>query len=232
MQVRHRASWFWLIYLVLALWFSFWAIEKVSSNNSIVYLFWLVFPILNVPLDWLSLGVTRGLLQSICSGKHDGTRGFLWALLDLVIAFVLLLLMATVLLTAIDFANDLRLTAGKDMVLNLVDLLKGMENNPANPDFYWIYFMLFSTLLPTLVHFALAGASVVLWFPAKIRHELVKKWHNDADKKLEIWFYVSIMPVLGFAIAPTVLFYSLWWLLSSFDIGIALIHFFQFFVES
>ncbi len=252
LQTRSWASWFWLIYLVLVLWLGFWAIQKPYSGETGFYLFWIIFPLINVPLDWLSLGVSRGLLQSIRSGQHSGMKGVIWVLADLVIALILLLLMAVILIIAIDFANDLRFAAGEDFVSNMMNylpgrlrldadvdlvldlevLLQGMENNPANPDYYWIYFMLFSTLLPTLVHFSLAGASVVLWFPAKIRHQLVKNWDNDADKKLEIWFYVSIMPVLGFVIAPTVLLYGLWQLISNFGFGIGLIHFFQFFVEN
>jgi hypothetical protein len=157
-------------------------------------------------------------------------RGFFWALMDLVIAFILLFLMATILFIAIYFSNELRLGVSKDIVLDLNFLLKNMEANSANPDFYGIYFMLFSTLFPTLVHFSLASVSVVLWFPGNRRHKLLKNWSYDTNKKLGIWFYNAFLPLFGFFIAPSVLLYSLWWLLSNFDFGLHLINFFQKFV--
>ena len=178
-QTKRWAGLFWLLYLVLLLCLAFVAIRHARSQSSVLVLFWLAFPLLNVPLDWLSLGITRGLLQSICSGTHQGLRGFYWALADVVIAFIFLVLMATILFIAVQFANDLRFSESEETILDLGNLLHGMEKDPANPDYYWIYFMLFSTLLPTLVHFALCTLHFALCTCRRFRRALVPRSNSS-----------------------------------------------------
>jgi hypothetical protein len=126
--------------------------------------------------------------------------------------------MSAVLFSSILLFNQL----GGKPVLNLHTVLSKMAATPEHPDLYWIYFMLFSTLLPTLFHFAVAGASVSLWFPETLRHWLVDEWHNNANKKIGIWFYVSVMPIAGFVLAPALLLFSLWWLVSNHGLGLGM----------
>ena len=143
----------------------------------ILLLFLVLLPLLNAPLDWLSMGVTRGLLYEILHGRHSGWRGVFWSVMDLLIAMVFLLLMAGVLTVAIILANWLSFLGGGHAVFDLQLAFSGLRNNPAGTEHWWLYAMLLTTLLPTLLHFVIAAVAFVLMVP---RHVL-----NDWAGKLE-----------------------------------------------
>ena len=50
----------------------------------------LFLPISNAVLDWLSLGITRGLLLHIPNGNHRILSTLRWALADILLALILL----------------------------------------------------------------------------------------------------------------------------------------------
>jgi hypothetical protein len=86
--------------------------------------------------------------------------------------------------------------------------------NPSSVDHWWIYFMLLSTLVPTLVHFALAGGAATLWLPRKARLWLADGLERDHHKTFLAWLYLTFTPVVGFILLPAGLLYSLWWLVN------------------
>ena len=53
---------------------------------------------------------------------------------------------------AICLANWSAVSGGGEPVLPVVPLLESLRNAPDDPKFYWIYLMLFSTLVPSLIH--------------------------------------------------------------------------------
>ena len=182
-----------------------------ESKEKVIVLFWLMLPIVNAPLDWLSLGFTRGLLQAIRTGNHSGWRTLLWAAADLLLAFVFLLLITAVLVGVTALGNAL---AGKTLV-DIGCILSNLESNSAHPDHWWIYFMLLSTLVPTLFHFALAGGAATLWLPRKWRTQLADGLEEDIHKTFGAWAYLTFTPVIGFILMPLALLWSLWWLLNT-----------------
>ena len=166
-------------------------------------LFWLWLPLLNAGLDWLSLGVTRGLLQAVRLGNHSAARALGWAIADLLLALVFLVLITSVLLVVVALANA---TVGQPLV-PLTTLLQDVHKNAAGVNNWWIYFMLLSTLVPTLIHFALAGGAATLWLPKQRRSKVVDGIEASVFKHYVAWAYLIFTPFIGFMVAPALLLY-------------------------
>lgn len=176
----------------------------------VLILFWLILPLINAPLDWLSFGVTRGLLQAVRTGQHTSQQALAFALVDLILAIVFLFLITALLVGVTALGNAI---AGETLV-DIRTILQQIRSEPSKLDHWWIYFMLLSTLVPTLVHFALAGGALSLWLPKHLRQWLVTGLEQDQHKIMLAWLYVTFMPILGFILLPAALLYSLYWLLT------------------
>ncbi len=110
-----------------------------------------LLPLANAPLDWLSLGLTRGLL------RYGLARGGTWrivaiSLVDIGLAAALMFPLAAITVAVVGLANWSALAGGGAAVLPIVATLDALVAAPADPQFYWIYLMLFSTLVPSLLH--------------------------------------------------------------------------------
>lgn len=175
-----------------------------------LFTFWFILPLVNAPLDWLSLGVTRGLLNAIRTGHHSGYMALLWATLDLLLALVFLVLITLTTVLVIELATHI----AHPSVFDLKGLLDGIDNNPGNPDFHWIYFMLLSTLIPTLCHFGLAGGAATLWAVTPVRHWILDGMENSHYKMFSAWAYMTLTPVIGFVLVPAWMLFGLWRLLT------------------
>ena len=181
-----------------------------NSNHMLLVLLWLLLPLTNAPLDWLSLGFTRGLLQAVRTGNHSGWRALTWASADLLLAFIFMFLITAVLVGVTALGNAV---AGKTLV-DIGCIFSNLKADSADPDHWWIYFMLLSTLVPTLFHFALAGGAATLWLPRKWRTQLADGLEEDIHKTFGAWVYLTFTPVIGFILMPLALLWSLWWLLN------------------
>ncbi len=204
---------YWLSYTLFFLSIAYLGLKYAPSSGTLfISLFCLLLPLISAPLDWLSLGITRGLLQAIRSGHHASWQALLWALADILLAVVLLLLITVLSVMAIEMANGI---TGR-IVLNLrgdSGVLAGIRSDAGNINYYWIYFALFSTLVPTLVHMALAGGAATLWAPKKLRRWIVTRFEDNHDATLFAWAYISFTPVVGFVLLPGSLLYGVWYLL-------------------
>lgn len=210
---KEFVGWFWVFYTMLFLGLGCISLVYLEDSNFLMLLlFLLLLPLVNAPLDWLSLGVTRGLLQSVRSGYHKGLGAISFALVDLLLALVFLFLIAAVLVGVTFLSN----AVSGNTLLDIQEVLAGMSGSKAGDiNNWWIYFMLLSTLVPTLIHFALAGGAVTLWAPRKLRLKLADGLEKDSDKKLAATAYLTFMPFIGFVIVPGLLLYGLWWVLDS-----------------
>lgn len=109
--------------------------------------------------DYVSLGVTRWLLRA---GTRSPARAIFFGVLDFGAALVFFTALGCTLIGAIHLANGL---AGQPLV-DLGALFDSLRH-PAQPgQNVWIYGMIFSTLLPTYAHFAVASFSALAWLPA------------------------------------------------------------------
>ncbi|GIX12124.1 MAG: hypothetical protein KatS3mg118_0083 [Paracoccaceae bacterium] len=109
-----------------------------------------------MPTRWpifASIGVTRLFLRR---GLHGRRIGFLLALADPAVAVVIF---ATLGCGLIAFVHLVRFRDGSALI-DLSALFADLRANPG--DYWWLAFMLLSTLLPTLIHLTIAVSSVFL----------------------------------------------------------------------
>lgn len=209
-KLKKKLVLYWFFHGLVFLTASLVALNLIDNTNVVlVLLFYLILPLINAPLDWLSLGITRALLQSIRFNHHRFGRALVWSLVDLGLAVVALLLVSGVMVSVVSLANLLTIKPIVDLQ-NLFNSLNSLENWQNN---LWIYFMLLSTLIPTAIHFALAGGALTLAVSNKQRRTILKDIETNDLSAKKAWMYVSLMPAFGFVLAPTLLLFSLYWVL-------------------
>jgi len=99
-------------------------------------------------------------------------------------------------------------------LLDLQRLFDGLALEPLALEFGWIHFMMLSTLIPTLIHFFLAGFAAVLILPERVRQWILKGWNKYGDERRVAFIWISLAPVLALA-GPTLLLWGLYELLAA-----------------
>jgi len=126
-------------------------------------LFIVLFSLLSAPFDWFSLGLTRALL-------HRGLERQLWwpyfyALLDACCAVIVIALLACTLVVGIQAFDLMAVRGGGPQVLPLEELFQGISNDPLAPKYWWLYALLLSTMIPSLVNLVIGGLSLTRGIP-------------------------------------------------------------------
>ena len=111
-----------------------------------IFLFLGVFPLINALFDVVSYAITLTLLRLGKNARLPILLGFV----DLFAAMVLFLALGACLTVVIAAMNQL---AGVPLV-DLGTMFAGVRENPGEN--LWLFFMLFSTILPTALHFAIS----------------------------------------------------------------------------
>ena len=133
--------------------------SKVNEDRRTVFLFLGLFPIVNALFDALSYGITLSLMRL-------GLRGWqplLAALCDVICALILFLGVGVALTAAAAGLNALANTPIVDIGAMLARVIDSPQQN------LWVFLMLFSTALPTLIHFILAMLGAQALVPGPLR---------------------------------------------------------------
>ena len=122
-----------------------------------------ILPILNAPIDWLSLNFTRTLSYQISS--HHGQRRYLlvFGLVDVLGALFFMALITSVMLSLLTLANYAAQFFATKPLLSFTNIMQGMVSPDTYQQYYWVHFMVLSTLIPPLVHFILLLVSLIHW---------------------------------------------------------------------
>lgn len=144
---------------------------------SITFL-WSVLPFLNVGFDLLSWFITWLLLAHLLKSfvdYHGDVAGRLriaggHMLIDLAFAIVLIPTTIVVLIFFVGFYNQFLSVAGVPLTLDLSSVFQSGSESPFGPESMWFSVVIFSTLLPTALHFVVAIAGLLFSFiPPKAR---------------------------------------------------------------
>jgi hypothetical protein len=121
--------------------------------------------LVNAPFDWAAVGLTRFLLR----------RGLAWggpwpyalAVFDAIAAAFSVALLAVVAVVAVQTFDDMGvLRAGEaGRVLPLGPLFEKLFDNPAEPENWWIWLMLFSTAIPSVANLFIASFAFLRSMP-------------------------------------------------------------------
>ncbi len=161
---RHPA--YWITYSLLLLLASSLAIlfspagaeGRLDTQDRYIVLFLGVFPLINGLADFASVGLTRYLLR-------QGLDGVTWrkAALDILGGAAIFLLLG---ITLITYIHLVRFADGTPL-MNLTALFEGLRDDPGQ--YWWLFFMLFSTLIPTVMHGMVGLYTLLLHYPAPVR---------------------------------------------------------------
>ena len=151
------------MFAFVGVWFS--ARSDKWSINGPTLLVLGVLTLVNAPFDWFAIGLTRALLRR---GLAPGGRGpFSYAAIDALVAPPVIALLAFVTVFAAQTFDDIAvLRAGAQArMLPLGPLFQGLETRAGDPEFWWIWLMLFSTLIPSALNLCIACASLIRGVP-------------------------------------------------------------------
>ena len=86
---------------------------------------------------------------------------------DALAAVGVIALLTVVTVLGVQMFDDLAAFSGGDgaVTLPLDALFNGIQANPAAPEFWWVYAMLLSTMIPSLVNLTIAGGSLLRGVP-------------------------------------------------------------------
>jgi hypothetical protein len=139
---------------------------KTSSDfvrTALVFL--ALLPLVNACFDFVSIGTTRWLVRV-------GTERRRWALVlalgDVAAAAVFFTALGCTLIAVLHGLNQL---ADPDL-LDLQGLFDGVRAAPGQ--YWWLYATIFTTLVPTFLHVAVAGASAIAWLPQAWKRPLLR----------------------------------------------------------
>jgi hypothetical protein len=120
--------------------------------------------LLNAPFDWASLGLTRALMRR--GLELGGWYPVFLALVDAGLAAVIIIAaLALTMVVGVQTFDALAVHGGGKPVLPLDALFDGVAANPTAPEYWWIYALLLSTMIPSLVNLAIGGVSFVRGVP-------------------------------------------------------------------
>lgn len=130
---------------------------------------WLLFlgllTLLNAPFDWISLGLTRGLLRRGLEVGGWAPLGL--ALLDALLAAVIVGALTFTMVLGVQLFDALAVAGGGQdkAVLPLTTLFDGIQAHPTAPEYWWVYALLLSTMIPSILNLAIGGASLARGLP-------------------------------------------------------------------
>jgi hypothetical protein len=119
--------------------------------------------LLNTPFDWLSLGLTRALLRR--GLELGGWWPYGLALVDAGLAAVIIAALALTMVVGIQAFDALAVHGGGTPVLPFEPLFTGIAASPTAPEHWWLYALLLSTMIPSLVNLVIGGTSLVRGLP-------------------------------------------------------------------
>lgn len=189
--------------LVAAVW-----IAPVADDDSRTHIVFLgLLPLLNALFDWLSVGVTRSLL------RRSEARPWLavpLGLADLFIALGLFVLLRATIIVTLVLMNRLH-TDGD--VIDLAAVFADLRDPAGAQSYWWLYAVIFTTLVPTMLHASLAVLSLPAAIPAPVR-----RWTSRRIAGVDGSFFNKFGAVVGLGgmtlwalILPPALLVGLWY---------------------
>jgi hypothetical protein len=154
-----------------------------------------LIPLVNMPFDWASIGLTRALLRRGC--EPNAWHPVLLGLIDIGFGLLLLIILAVALIAALQAADWITLHFHAGQVANPAGLLASIHNNPRNRANYWAYITLFSTLLPSALNAAIGAGSVVTWWFPPARRYALENLDRDPGMRARVALLIGAQMGLG-----------------------------------
>jgi hypothetical protein len=155
--------WLFLVAMILSCLSAanFLSSSETWETGGPLLLFLGLLTLFNAPFDWASLGLSRALLRR---GLELGGWWFLvLALADALLAAFVIALLSLTMVIGVQTFDDLAVR-GK-AVLPLNPFFDGIAATPTAPEYWWVYALLFSTMIPSIINLMIGGASLMRGAP-------------------------------------------------------------------
>jgi hypothetical protein len=157
----------WVLFVFSTVSLSIFGEIGMSPQQSATIILLSFLPLLNALSDFASIGLTRLLLRRGLSGW-----GPKYAVIDIIGGFLIFAILGC---TAIALFHWVRPQNGTPLI-DLEGLFAGLEQTPEQ--YWWLYLMLFSTLVPTLVHGMIGMLTLLCHYPKFLRASVVALLHQ------------------------------------------------------
>jgi len=221
-RIQHN-NLFWWLYLASAIG-TYIALAKILPRSSAwpvigpILLFYGLLPAINAPFLWVSVGMTRALLW--LGLERKGWWPYVYALLDAAIAVVSVVLLVAAMIVGVQVINLMAVQGGGKPLLDvaplLVAVIDSLRHYSFNAEYWWIYTLLFSAMIPSLMNLAIGGFSLVRGIPVLSRRlqAYLPEGHGVAQHDRNwISFVLSIQAMAGICLGIVSQFILLpWWI--------------------
>jgi hypothetical protein len=176
--IKHRAQGVFLLFFIPAMILACLAIVglllplRTWPYIGPLLLFQGLLTLVNAPFNWASIGLTRALLRR--GLELGGWWPYILALVDAVLASVIVALLALTIVLGVQAFDGLVSHAGGVPILPLGPLFDGIAEDPAAPEYWWIYALLLATMIPSVINLAIGGMAFTRGIPWLAR--LLLQW--------------------------------------------------------
>jgi hypothetical protein len=139
---------------------------EMDERLTTLLVFLLLLPLVNALFDYASIGCTRWLLRR---GVDAPGRAWLYGGVDVLLALGLFVFLRIVLIIGVHWMNAF---SGSEL-LDLQSLFADLRSGERGGDYWWLYLTIFSTLVPTLLHFSITLLSGAALCVQAARHRLM-----------------------------------------------------------
>jgi hypothetical protein len=127
-----------------------------------IILFLGILTLINAPFDWFSVGLTRALLRR--GLELQKWWPYALAVLDSFLATIIITILSIVSVVVIQAFNEISSLNGYE-ILPLDSLFDGITTHPRSPEYWWVYFLLVSSMLPSLINLMIGGICLARGVP-------------------------------------------------------------------
>jgi hypothetical protein len=134
-----------------------------------------------------------------------GWAPFWFALLDAAAAIIVIAFLAAAMMLGVQLFDLMAVSGGGKPALPLAPLFDGISDNPADPEFWWIYFLLVSTMFPSFANLAIGATSLVRGWPgvhARLLEQLKPGRHIAFPDRVLIALGLTAQWALGTILGP------------------------------
>ncbi|MEM6897327.1 MAG: hypothetical protein AAF576_08080 [Pseudomonadota bacterium] len=186
------------------------AFRNLGTDDIYLLLLFAIFPLLNACADFASVGLTRFLLRDGIQRE----RARLTAILDLLGGAAIFAALGCV---TIVYLHALNLMNGQ-LLFDLGELFANLDPDQGAPgQYWWLFFLLFTTLLPTALHAILMLSCLFLYFPSQLRRPIARLLAAADQGDVIVAFGGMLAFCAVLTIAASLVFYALYF-------GVALNH--------
>jgi hypothetical protein len=164
-----QQNWTFLIVLVAGMLALIIGIPALLASGPVwttvgpLFLFIGLLTLINAPFDWVSLGLTRALLRR---GLELGSWWpYFFALTDAALAAVIITFLAAAMVIGVQAFDAVTIHSGGEPVLPLRELFDGVAAHPSEPEYWWLYALLISSMIPSMLNLAIGGGAFMRGIP-------------------------------------------------------------------